>query len=120
MMKNGTFTHIIHPNNESLFKNASIDIIIFRYCKNNSLPKKTLLNNEEKFIINSDGILTFSNKENTHFKTFKDYFDIYVGMVTGKENVYKNDEFGNITLLNGKNKIDKYILINSFQLIIKI
>ena len=40
MMKNGTFTHIIHPNNESLFKNASIDIIIFRYCKNNSLPKK--------------------------------------------------------------------------------
>ena len=71
MMENGTFTHIIHPNNESLFKNASIDIIIFRYCKNNSLPKKTLLNNKEKFIINSNGILTFSNKENKNFKTFK-------------------------------------------------
>lgn len=114
MMKNGTFTHIIHPNNESLFKNASIDIIIFRYCKNDSLPKKTLLNNKEKFIINSNGILTFSDNENKHFETFKDHFDIYVGMVTGKESVYKNDEFGNISLLNGKNKIDKYILINTF------
>jgi adenine-specific DNA-methyltransferase len=114
MMKNGTFTHIIHPNNESLFKNASVDIIIFRYCKNGSLPKKTLLNNEEKFIINSNGILTFSNEENKHFETFKDYFDIYVGMVTGKESVYKNDEFGNISVLNGKEKNNKYILINTF------
>ena len=35
-------------------------------------------------------------------------------MVTGKESVYKNDEFGNISLLNGKNKIEKYILINTF------
>ena len=29
MMKNGTFTHIFHPNKENVFENASIDIIIF-------------------------------------------------------------------------------------------
>ena len=34
MMDNGSFTHIIHPHNENLFKNASIDVIVFRYCKN--------------------------------------------------------------------------------------
>ena len=47
MMENGTFTHIIHPNKKP-FKNASIDVIIFRYCKNKSLPKKhysTMLSN---------------------------------------------------------------------------
>ncbi len=37
MMTNGTFTHIFHPNNEKMFENASIDIIVFRYCKNSSI-----------------------------------------------------------------------------------
>ena len=35
-------------------------------------------------------------------------------MVTGKESVYKNDVFGNITLLNKKNVRDKYIFIDKF------
>ena len=35
-------------------------------------------------------------------------------MVTGKESVYKNDTFGNITLLNKKNVRDKYIFIDEF------
>jgi len=39
---------------------------------------------------------------------FKDYFDIYVGLVSGKEDIYKNEEFGNIEILNGENKIEKY------------
>ena len=34
-------------------------------------------------------------------------------MVTGKESVYKNNEFGNITLLNKKCS-DKYIFIKVF------
>lgn len=31
MIDNGNFTHVFHPNNEKMFDNASIDIIIFRY-----------------------------------------------------------------------------------------
>ena len=46
MMSNGTFTHIYHPHNEKLFENASIDVIVFRYCKNNKLKKKVLYNNQ--------------------------------------------------------------------------
>jgi adenine-specific DNA-methyltransferase len=37
MMTEGTFTHIYHPHNENLFENASIDVIIFRYCKKYSI-----------------------------------------------------------------------------------
>mgnify|MGYP000421475299 CR=1 FL=1 len=35
-------------------------------------------------------------------KTIKDYFDVYVGMVTGKEDVFKNTIYGNIKILNDK------------------
>ena len=114
MMENGTFTHIIHPNRENLFENASIDIIVFRYCKDNTLSNKILVNNEEKFLVNTNGILTFTEKENNNMKTLNEYFKVYVGMVTGRESVYKNEEFGNITLLNKKEQRDKYIFIHKF------
>ena len=114
MLEKGTFTHIYHPNNENLFANASIDIIIFRYYKWAKQKKKTLYNNQQKYLINTNGTVTFSNTEITNTSIISDYFDVYVGMVTGKESVYKNDTFGNITLLNKKNVRDKYIFIHEF------
>lgn len=114
MIENGTFTHIIHPNKENLFDNASIDIIVFRYCKDNTLSNKIVVNNEEKFLVNTNGILTFTEQENTNMKTLSEYFNVYVGMVTGRETVYKNEEFGNITLLNKKDQRDKYIFLDKF------
>ena len=94
MMNNGTFTHIYHPNNEKMFENASIDVIIFRYCKNNSIEKKVYYNDKLMYITNSNGLITFNEEENNNNNNnyFKDYFDIYVGLVTGKEEVYKNEE----------------------------
>ena len=114
MMLNGTFTHIFHPHDEKMFENASIDIIVFRYCKNNSIKKKVLYNDKLLYITNSNGLITFEEKENNNTETFQDYFDIYVGLVSGKEDVYKNEKLGNITVLNGENKIDKYIYINKY------
>jgi len=114
MMINGTFTHIFHPHNEKLFENASIDIIIFRYCKNNLIEKKVLYNNKLLYITNSKGMITFGEKNNINNVIFKDYFDVYVGLVSGKENVYKNEKLGNIEVLNGQDKIDKYIYIDNY------
>ena len=115
MMENGTFTHIYYPNNEKMFENASIDIIIFRYYKNNSIEKKILYNDKIKFIINSNGIITFEDeKTNNNNIIFEDYFNIYVGLVSGKEEIYKNKELGNIDVLNGEDKIDKYIYIDKY------
>ncbi len=114
MMTNGTFTHIFHPNNEKMFENASIDVIIFRYCKNSSIEKKVLYNDKLLYITNSDGLITFSEEENINSIMFKDYFDIYVGIVSGKEEVYKNKELGNIEILNGEDKVDKYIYIEKY------
>lgn len=118
MMKDGTFTHIFHPHDEKMFENAIIDIIIFRYCKNASLEKKVKYYNNSKlstkFIQNNSGLITFFSKENKNNLLFKDLFNIYVGMVTGNESVFKNSELGNIDVLNGKNILQKYIFIESF------
>ena len=114
MMINGTFTHIFHPHNEKLFENASIDVIVFRYCKNNLIDKKVLYNHKLLYITNNNGLITFGEEENNNNVMFQDYFDIYVGLVSGKELVYKNEELGNIEVLNGQNKIDKYIYIKNY------
>ena len=114
MMTNGTFTHVFHPHNEKMFENASIDVIVFRYCKNSSIDKKVLYNEKLLYITNSNGLITFGEEENKNGVMFQDYFDIYVGLVTGKEEVYKNEELGNIEVLNGEDKVDKYIYIETY------
>jgi len=114
MISNGTFTHIYHPHNEKLFENASIDVMVFRYCKNNKITKQVLYNNDLLYIINNEGLITFNKNNNLSSDSFKEYFNVYVGLVTGKERVYKNKEHGNIELLNGENKLDKYIFISEF------
>ena len=114
MMTQGTFTHIFHPHNENMFENASIDVIVFRYCKNNLLDKRVLYNDKKLYITNSNGLITFNIEENSNSVLFKDYFDIYVGLVSGKEEVYKNEELGNLEVLTGHNKLDKYIYIQNF------
>lgn len=119
MMKNGTFTHIFHPHNENMFENASIDVMVFRYCKNTLIEKKVLYNEKLLRVLNSNGLITFEEEEGeidieNNTVMFMDYFDVYVGLVSGKEQVYKNEELGNIKVLNGENKVDKYIYIENY------
>jgi adenine-specific DNA-methyltransferase len=114
MMTNGTFTHIYHPHNEKMFENASIDVIVFRYCKNSLIEKRLLYNNQPLYITNSDGLITFCEEERDNRFMFQDYFDIYVGLVSGKEDVYKHEELGNMNLVNGEDKVDTYIYIETF------
>lgn len=123
MMENGTFTHIYHPHNEKMFEDASIDVLIFRYCKNRLKVKQALYNDKLLYITNSNGLITFG-EENTITSVsgssvsggviFQEYFDIYVGLVSGKEDVFKNEELGNIDVLNGEDKVNKYIYINKY------
>ena len=64
---------------------------MFRYYKNNLNEKKVLYNDKLLYITNSNGLITFG-EENNNSVMFQDYFDIYVGLVSGKEEVYKNEE----------------------------
>jgi adenine-specific DNA-methyltransferase len=114
MMHSGTMTHIYHPHNETLFEHASIDVIVFRYCKNNQLPHETIYNGQKMYLSNNDGLLLFSETNILNVVMFKDMFNIWVGIVSGKEDVYKNAELGNMVVLNGENKLEKYICIDKY------
>jgi adenine-specific DNA-methyltransferase len=114
MMLNGSFTHIYHPHDENMFENASIDILIFRYYKNKLIEKKVIYNDKILHIVNGDGLITFVEEKNNSKIMFKDYFDIYVGIVSGKDSVYKNNKLGNIDVINGEDKIEKYIYLKKF------
>lgn len=122
MMNEGTFTHIFHPHNEKMFEGASVDIIVFRYIKDKSVDKKALYNDVLHHIFCRNGLITFhevgegeeGEKGGEGEKIFQEYFDIYVGLVSGKEEVYKHETLGNINLLNGKDKVEKYIFLESF------
>ena len=97
-----------------MFDNASIDVIIFRYCKDSTLEKKILYNDRLLHVINNDGLITFTEDISVDKVMVKDYFDVYVGMVSGKEEVYKNKDIGNICVINGHDKIDRYIYTETF------
>ena len=115
MMHCGTITHVYHPHNEGLFEHATIDVIVFRYCKNNQLPPETMYNGRMMHLTNNDGLILFSDAlSGVQSVMFKDVFDIWVGIVSGKEDVYKNAEFGNMDVLNGENKVEKYICIDKY------
>ena len=114
MIEGGNFTHIYHPHNEHLFDNATVDVIIFRYVKTKNNNNKILYNDKEMFININNGIVTFSDNDETNSRRISDLFNVYVGLVTGKEKIYKNEELGNFKVLNDKDKIDKYIFISEY------
>ena len=49
------------------------------------------MNDEEKFIDNTNGMITINDKETdpNSYDILSNHFDVFVGMVTGKEEVFK-------------------------------
>ena len=43
-------------------KCLSIDVIVFRYCKNSLIDKKVLYNDKLLYITNSNGLITFGEE----------------------------------------------------------
>ena len=120
MMSVGHFTDFVFPDNEHLFDNASVDVMVFRYCLGDmnrrvkvSRGMECILR-EESYLIETEGILTFSNNLEVERVRLSDYFEIGVGMVSGKESVFKHNQLGNIEVLNAQNRRDRYILIEDY------
>lgn len=115
MCNEGTFTHIYHPHTERLFKEARINVLVFRYCKDSTLTKKCIYNGKSLYISNINGLITFHKEDKKESKIcLSEIFDIYVGMVSGKENIYRNKELGNVKILIKENVKEDYICITKF------
>jgi adenine-specific DNA-methyltransferase len=105
-MKNlGSITHIYHPHNEQLFKEAAQDVFIIRFQK--GIYQNTILyNDEQRYIKYENGNVYIQNEMLDDTVSISSIFDVKVGMVSGADKVFKNNELGNITLktFNGNAK----------------
>jgi len=111
MIKEGSFTDFLFPHDEKLFEGASIDVVVFRYEK--GLKTKDTLVNGKKMICNvNNGIITFSEMEQKG-NPISDSFDVYVGLVSGKDEVYRSTA-GNMNILTDKGKLQSFIFAQTF------
>ena len=111
MVKHGSFTHFLFPHDEKLFDSASVDVVVFRYQK--GIFTQTVRVNEETKCCNIvDGIVTFSD-DPVHGDTVSNVFNVYVGLVSGKDDVYKVP-FGNVDILVDENEKDTFIFTTTF------
>jgi adenine-specific DNA-methyltransferase len=111
MTTHGTFTDFLFPNDEKLFDHANIDVAVFRYQKGIK-QETTKVNGKEVFCMIKNGIITFSDTQTTG-TSIQELFDVYVGLVSGRDEIYKQS-FGNIQVLNDKEKVDTYIFTETF------
>ena len=87
MTQTGSFTHFFFPNNERLFTEASIDVVVFRYQRG-LRQERTIVNGEEVYCNVNRGIITFSKSPQRGI-AIQDMFHVYVGMVSGRDAVYR-------------------------------
>lgn len=112
MTQHGSFTDFLFPHNENLFEGASIDIVVFRYQKG-VVTNKTKVNGKEMVCNVNNGIVTFSDNEIHGGTPISDLFDVYVGLVSGRDEIYRVP-FGNIEVLNDKERTERYIFTETF------
>ncbi len=111
MSNNGCFTDFLFPHNERLFEGASIDVVVFRYEKG-TRNNKAIVNGKESFCNVNKGIITFSDAE-VAGTSIDSQFNVYVGLVSGRDEIYRVP-FGNIDILNDKDRVEKYIFTDTF------
>ena len=111
MVKEGSFTDFLFPHDEKLFEGASVDVVVFRYEKGVK-TKDTVVNGKKMMCNVNSGIITFSENE-VKGNPLSDMFNVYVGLVSGRDEIYRVP-FGNISILNDKDKVQKYIFAETF------
>ena len=111
MMEAGSFSHLLFPNNERLFSSATIDVVVFRYEKGRH-SNQVLVNGTPMLCINSNGIITVSDTEETG-TLVGDLFNVYVGLVSGRDAVFKSP-LGRHDVLCDKSATERFILEESF------
>jgi len=117
MVSAGAFTDFLFPHDESLFADAAIDVVVFRYQKGLA-QALAIVNGEPKRVVCSAGILTFAFPHSTgagEEQPIGDRFDVYVGIVSGRDAVYRQP-FGSSMVLMEKDRSERFILPRTWPL----
>jgi adenine-specific DNA-methyltransferase len=112
MVGSGSFTDFTFPADERLFEGASIDVVVFRYQKG-LLGNTCVVNGERRIYTSVRGILTFGNPNGIPGRPVEEQFDVYVGLVSGRDEVYKQP-FGGMSVLVDEGRQERFIFAESF------
>ena len=109
MVATGAFTDVWFPHDEGLFAGAAIDVVLFRYQR--GLPQTmVIVNGIPKSLNCSEGIVTFVGPGvSAASQTIGDLFDVYVGIVSGADGVYRSS-IGDTAILTDKDRVGTFIL----------
>ena len=128
LQNNGGFTHFIDCGEEKLFQDADVPALcIFRFQKNykgnvkffESLDDYISNLYKEKKVIFSETISFQTGNQYSH--KLKDFFSVKVGLVTGKEKVFKKPESLVIEenclkqILTTKKIFEKYVFVEQYN-----
>jgi adenine-specific DNA-methyltransferase len=112
MVDSGSFTDFSFPADERLFEGAAIDVVVFRYQKG-LLGNACLVNGERKIYTSVRGVLTFGGPNGIPGRPVEEQFDVYVGLVSGRDEVYKQP-FGGMSVLVDEGRQERFIFAESF------
>lgn len=112
MVAAGSFTDFSFPADERLFEGAAIDVVVFRYQKG-LLGNACLVNGVRKIYTSVRGVLTFGDVNGIPGRPVEDQFDVYVGLVSGRDEVYKQP-FGGMSVLVDEGREEHFIFAESF------
>ena len=85
LLDHGTITHFFDYGDKKLFRESCPNVCIFRYEKGN-FSYQTQTFNGKKHLLIQDGIISFSQSRKV--KSLGEIFDIKVGAVSGKDEVF--------------------------------
>jgi adenine-specific DNA-methyltransferase len=122
LVANGAFTDVWFPHDEGLFPGAAIDVVLFRYERGAS-QGLVRVNGSDRVIHCADGIITFTAPQQTQLTTslqaaaaqrFGDLFNVYVGIVSGRDEIYRQP-FGSATVLTDFDRpADRFIIPTTY------
>ncbi len=112
MVAAGSFTDFSFPADERLFEGAAIDVVVFRYQKG-LLGNACLVNGVRRIYTSVRGVLTFGDVNGIPGRPVEEQFDVYVGLVSGRDEVYKQP-FGDMSVLVDEGRQERFIFAESF------
>jgi adenine-specific DNA-methyltransferase len=111
MVGAGSFTDFLFPEDEKLFIDSVVDVVVFRYQKGIKCNDCIRNGVATKWTFNM-GIISF-NSSDAKAVPLDQLFDCYVGFVSGLDSVFCND-LGKLEVLCDKDKVKKFICVDAF------
>jgi adenine-specific DNA-methyltransferase len=108
LFNSGTITHYFDLSDPIYYAGSSSNSIIWRFEKGSYTRKTTTFHGDREFV-NSSGQILFLNLVDSVIR-LGDLFKVRVGAISGANEIYANDEFGNVdfvcshTAVSGKTR----------------